>query len=82
MNANNNATRFPPACRWAAGLGSIAAATVVAVGTGCGWSARDTHLANQKVSFQPRPGDGTTRFSHLPEDPFKAQRGTIAADGR
>jgi hypothetical protein len=68
---------------WAAAATGMAAATVVAVhSAGCGWSARDTHLAGQRVTVPAQAGDGSTRFSHLPEDPFAAQRGTTAADRR
>lgn len=67
---------------WAAATAGIAAATAIAVhSAGCGWSARDTHLANQRVTVQARPGDGSSRFSQLPEDPFDARRGSVAADG-
>lgn len=65
---------------WIAALGGLGAATVVSVTCGCGWSARDTHLAKQKVSFQPASGDGSSRFSRLPEDPFREHRGTAAVD--
>jgi hypothetical protein len=79
---NTRGIGVPPVCLRNLGLACRATglAAILALFSGCGWSPRDTHLAHQKVTVQPQPGDGSTRFSRIPEDPFKAQTGTAAAD--